>query len=162
MVFWLIPVVTGISGALVPILVTMGLITVGSYVFAEVVYPTLLLAGIIGIAILSYTEGKRLSEPNQRAIFTLGVPIVMLGWGMLTFGAIKLPFLSLAGGTVGVSEQTFTPMAFSLASPLSTVSVATLSNDILIPLVLTIGVTLMFWKPLVKNTRKLIKSMGFN
>jgi hypothetical protein len=156
MVLQFIPIVTAISGALVPILVTMGLITVGSYVFAEVVYPTLLLAGIIGIAILSYTEGKRLSEPNQRAIFTLGVPIVMLGFGMLSFGAIKLPFLSV----VGVGEQTFTPMAFSLAEPLSSVSVATVSNNILIPLVLIVGVTLFFHKQLIKQTKKLFKSIG--
>jgi len=155
MVFQFIPVVTAISSALIPILVTMGLITVGSYLFASVVYPVLLLAGIIGIALLSYTEGKRLTEPNQRAIFTLGVPMVMLGWGMLTFGAIKLPFLSV----VGVSEQTVTPMTFSLASPLSVVSVAMLSNDIIIPLVLIVGVTLMFSKQLIKKTKKLFKSM---
>lgn len=155
MVLQFIPIITAISGALVPILVTMGLITVGSYVFAEVVYPTLLLAGIIGIAILSYTEGRRLDEPNQRAIFTLGVPMVMLGFGLMSFGMVKLPFLSV----VGVSEQAFTPMTFSLANPLSSVSVSMLSNDILIPLVLIVGVTLMFWKPLIKNTRKQIKSM---
>ena len=158
MVFQLIPIVTGIAGALTPILITMGLIMVGSYLFASVVYPVLLLAGIIGIAIVSYSEGRRLKEPNQRAVFTLGVPIIMLGWSFLTFGAIKLPFLSVAG----VSEQTFTPMTFSLAQPLSVVSVSAVSSDIIIPIAVIVGVTLMFSKQILKKTKSQLKSLGLN